>query len=79
MSLNGMPRARIPKHLLEAGKSTFRNELSFQSRRVCTTGFVQASVFVKLYLKIVLNQFLTDLKSGRNPIITVRILPLKIT
>ncbi len=41
-----LTRARILKHLLEAGKSTFRNELSFQ-RSESTTGYVQASVFVK--------------------------------
>jgi hypothetical protein len=38
-------RARILKHLLEAEKSTFRKELSFQ-RSEGTTGFVQAIVFV---------------------------------
>jgi hypothetical protein len=38
-------RARILKHLLEAEKSTFRKELSFQ-RSESTTGFVQALVFI---------------------------------
>ncbi len=46
-----MTRARILKHLLEAEKSTFRNELSFQ-RSESTTGFVKASVFVKLYKRL---------------------------
>ncbi len=40
-----MTRARILKHLLEAGKSTFRNELSFQ-RSESTTGFILASFFL---------------------------------
>ncbi len=39
------PRARILKHLLEAEKSTFREELSFQ-RSESTKGLFQATVFV---------------------------------
>jgi hypothetical protein len=38
-------RARILKHLLEAEKSTFREELSFQ-RSESTIGLLQATVFV---------------------------------
>ncbi len=38
-------RARILKHLLEAEKSTFREELSFQ-RSESTIGLLQAAVFV---------------------------------
>ncbi len=71
-------RARILKHLLEAGKSTFRKELSFQ-RSESTTGFVQASVFVKLYIKNCFISILTDLKRGRNSIITIRVLSFKIS
>ncbi len=37
-------RARILKHLLEAEKSTFREELSFQ-RSESTIGLLQATVF----------------------------------
>jgi hypothetical protein len=37
--------ARILKHLLEAEKSTFREELSFQ-RSENTIGLLQATVFV---------------------------------
>ncbi len=37
--------ARILKHLLEAEKSTFRKELSFQ-RSESTIGLLQATVFV---------------------------------
>jgi hypothetical protein len=39
------PRARILKHLLEAEKSTFPKELSFQ-RSESTIGLLQATVFV---------------------------------
>jgi hypothetical protein len=38
-------RARILKHLLEAEKSAFREELSFQ-RSESTIGLFQATVFV---------------------------------
>ncbi len=38
-----LSRARILKHLLEAEKSTFRKELSFQ-RSESTTGLLQATV-----------------------------------
>jgi hypothetical protein len=44
-------RARILKHLLEAEKSTFRNELSFQ-RSESTTGLLQATIFVKWFKRL---------------------------
>ncbi len=48
-------RARILKYLLEAGKSTFRNELSFQ-RSESTTGFDRLQFWLN-DKKIVLYQF----------------------
>ncbi len=46
---NGATRARILKHLLEAEKSTFRGEPSFE-RSECTAELSVATFFV-LYLK----------------------------
>ncbi len=43
-------RARILKHLLEAEKSTFRDELSFQ-RLECTAGYTVATILYALYFK----------------------------
>ncbi len=40
-----LPRARILKHLMEAEKSTFQGELSFQ-RSWCTSGLTVATIFV---------------------------------
>jgi hypothetical protein len=44
-TLHMFSRARILKHLLEAEKSTFQGELSFQ-RSECTAGLTVASFFV---------------------------------
>ncbi len=41
-------RARILKHLLEAEKSTFRGELSFQ-RSECTAGLTVATIFCVVF------------------------------
>ncbi len=57
-------RARILKHSLEAEKSTFREELSFQ-RSESTKGLLQATVFVEDKRLFSLN--LTEIKkSGPN-------------
>ncbi len=53
-------RARILKHLLEAEKSTFREELSFQ-RSESTTGLLQGTVFVS-DRKILFCEFNSPLK-----------------
>ncbi len=43
-------RARILKHLLEAEKSTFQGELSFQ-RSECTAGLTMATILCVLDFK----------------------------
>jgi hypothetical protein len=43
-------RAQILKHLLEAEKSTFWGELSFQ-RSECTAGLTMAKILCVLYFK----------------------------
>ncbi len=45
-----LPWARILKNLIEAEKSTFRGELSFQ-RSECTAGFTVATQFLWYFLK----------------------------
>ncbi len=57
-------RARILKHSMEAEKSTFQAELSFQ-RSECTAGLTVATSFVLLIKTILSKQFRKTLKSAK--------------
>jgi hypothetical protein len=59
-----MYEQRILKHLLEAEKSTFREELSFQ-RSENTIGLLQATVLFMIE-KIIFCEFNKPKKSGPN-------------